>query len=81
VIVQGHMLANALLCPDLQNASPTYKGLTFYLDTPLLIQRLGVEGDAKKAAIEKLIGLLGRLGGNGIRLRSSIVVEKIFLLS
>lgn len=44
VLVQGHMLANALLCPDLQDAPRTYKGVTFFLDTPLLVQRLGFEG-------------------------------------
>lgn len=62
VVVQGHMLANALLCPDLQSAPKTYKGVTFYLDTPLLIRRLGLEGEPKKAAAENLIGLLRNLG-------------------
>lgn len=62
IVVQGHMLANALLCPDLQNAPKTYKGITFYLDTPLLVQRLGLEGQPKKRAIEELIRLLDNLG-------------------
>jgi len=62
VVVQGHMLANALLCPDLQNAPKTYKGVTFYLDTPLLVRRLGLEGEPKKTAVENLIGLLHNLG-------------------
>ena len=62
VVVQGHMLANALLCPDLQFASKTYKGVTFYLDTPVVVRRLGLEGDAKKAATTKLIELLRKLG-------------------
>ncbi len=62
ILVQGHMLANALLCPDLQNAPKTYKGATFYLDTPLLVQRLGLEGEPKKRATEELIRLLGNLG-------------------
>lgn len=63
VVVQGHMLANALLCPDLHNAPKTYKGVTFYLDTPLLIQRLGLEGEPRKRAAEELIGLVRNLGG------------------
>ena len=50
MLVQGHMLANALLCPDLQNVSATYRELTFYLDVPLLVQRLGLEGDSKQNA-------------------------------
>jgi len=62
IMVQGHMLANALLCPDLQNAPKSYKGVTFYLDTPLLVRRLGLEGKSKEAASENLIGLLHNLG-------------------
>lgn len=64
IVVQGHMLANALLCPDLQSAPKTYKGVTFYLDTPLLVRRLGLEGEPRKAAIENLIGLLHNLGAS-----------------
>ena len=63
ILVQGHMLANALLCPDLPTVSQTYRGVTFYLDTPLLVHTLGVEGEAKKAATCELIDLLIRLGG------------------
>lgn len=63
VLVQGHMLANALLCPDLRNAPKTYKDVTFYLDTPLLIRRIGLEGEPRKAAVENLISLLHNLGG------------------
>lgn len=62
VLVKGHMLANALLCPDLQQAPKTYKGVTFYLDTPLLVRQIGLEGDAKQAANENLIALLRNLG-------------------
>ncbi len=63
VLVQGHMLANALMCPDLQNVSGTFRNVTFYFDTPLLIQRLGHEGDAKLAAISELISLVRNLDG------------------
>lgn len=63
VVLQGHMLANALLCPDLQNAPKTYKGMVFYLDTPLLVRLLGAEGEAKRAATENLVKLLQNLGG------------------
>lgn len=62
IVVEGHMLANALLCPDLQQAPKTYKGVTFYFDTPLLVRAIGLEGDAKKAAVETLIALLHNLG-------------------
>lgn len=63
VVVQGHMLANALLCPDLHEAPKSYERVTFYLDTPLIVQRLGLEGDAKQVAISELISLLIALGG------------------
>ena len=63
ILVQGHMLANALLCPDLQNAPASYKNVTFYLDTPLLVRRLGLENRPKEDAICALIDLLINLGG------------------
>ncbi len=62
VVVTGHMLANALLCPDLRKAPQSYNGVTFYFDTPLLIRRLGLEGHAKEDAIKNLITLLRKLG-------------------
>ena len=64
IVVQGHMLANALLCPDLQNVPKSYNGVTFYLDTPLLVCLLGLDGDAKKDSISELINLLISLGGS-----------------
>ena len=63
VLVQGHMLANALTCPDLINSPRTYRNMTFYLDTPLLVRRLGSEGEAKQAAVSELIALLKKLEG------------------
>jgi hypothetical protein len=62
IMLQGHMLANALLCPDLDRAPRTYKGVTFYLDTPLLVRILGVEGEHRKEAAANLIRLLHHLG-------------------
>jgi hypothetical protein len=62
IMLQGHMLANALLCPDLDRAPKTYKGVTFYLDTPLLVRILGVEGGPRKDATANLIRLLLHLG-------------------
>jgi len=62
VVVKGHMLANALLCPDLENAPKSYKGVTFYLDTPLLVRQLGLEGEPKRAAVNSVIDLLHNLG-------------------
>ena len=64
VLVQGHMLGNALTCPDLINAPKTYRNMTFYLDTPLLVRRLGSEGEVKQAAVSELIDLLKKLEGS-----------------
>ena len=63
VLVQGHMLANALLCPDLKTAPKSYKGVTFYMDTPILVRRLGAEGRIRQVAIRELIALLKQLDG------------------
>jgi len=64
IVVQGHMLANALLCPDIQSAPQSYNGVTFYLDTPLLVRLLGLEGSIKADSIRDLVELLLTLGGN-----------------
>jgi len=61
LLLKGHMIANAILCPDLQDVKNNYKNLTFYLDTPLVIQLLGFEGIFKKEAIEELVKLLKKL--------------------
>ena len=63
VMVQGYMLANALLCPDLQESPKTFQGVTFFFDTPLLIEGLGLDGDFKRNASVELISLLSNLGG------------------
>ena len=63
LLVEGHMLANALLCPDLQSVSKVYKKVTLYFDTRLLLQYLGLEGDAKKQVIDELIELINNLKG------------------
>ena len=64
ILVQGHMLANALLCPDLVNAPKTFKDVIFYLDTPLLLRWLGLEGKIKQDAVEELAQLVKKLGGS-----------------
>lgn len=66
ILLQGHMLANALLCPDLQNAPKTYRGMTFFFDTPLLIRLLGLEGEMQQGAMRELISLLNKLGASTV---------------
>ncbi|MES1195485.1 MAG: hypothetical protein ABUL58_00880 [Steroidobacter sp.] len=62
-LVHGHMIANALLCPDLHSVSKTYKDVVFYFDTPLLIELLGLEGDQEQQAIKEVIALVKHLQG------------------
>ena len=64
VLVKGHMLANALMCPDIDNASKTYENVTFYLDTPLLVHWLGLESESEKAAARDLVDIVRELGGD-----------------
>ena len=63
VLVKGNICANALLCPDLESFSSLYKDTYFYLDTRLLLQVLGLEGEFAKQAIDELISLLLNLKG------------------
>ena len=62
IMLQGHMLANALLCPDLSQAPKTYKNVSFFFDTPILASILGVQGVHRKDAAGALIRLLLHLG-------------------
>ena len=63
VLVKGHMLANALMCPDLEDAPKSYEDVTFYLDTPLLVHWLGLESEQEKTAARDLVELVKVLGG------------------
>lgn len=48
VLVKGHMLANALMCPDLESLRSTFRKTTFYLDTPFIMRILGLEGQERQ---------------------------------
>ena len=63
VVVKGHMLANALLCPDHKGVVKNYGKVTFFLDTPFLVDLLGHQGDENRAAAAELFNLLLRLEG------------------
>ena len=62
-IVQGHMLANALVRSDLSHTLSNYKRVSFFFDTPLLIQAIGAEGAVKQSAVIELINILLKLHG------------------
>ena len=63
ILVKGHMLANALTCPDLEDAPKSYEDVTFYLDTPLLVHWLGLESEQEETATRELLDLVHKLGG------------------
>lgn len=63
VLVKGHMLANALMCPDLEDAPESYDDVTFYLDTPLLVHWLRLESEQEETATRDLVELVRVLGG------------------
>lgn len=64
VVVQGHMLANGILCPDLQKSPKTFRDIKFFIDTPLMIPFLNLEGEIKRDAAANLFILLRKLGGH-----------------
>jgi hypothetical protein len=63
LLVKGHMLANALTCPDLETVQKKFRDVLFFLDTPIVLDLLGLHGrEELKAAIE-LLTAVTRLGG------------------
>jgi len=63
-IVKGHMLANALILPDLGNARRRFRHTSVYFDTPLILRALGYEGHARQAACTELFDLLKEVGAD-----------------
>jgi hypothetical protein len=64
VLVKGHMLANALICPDLESLQRKFGDVTFYLDTPFILRLVRAQGEPLYAASIELLDLLKRLRAN-----------------
>jgi hypothetical protein len=64
VLVKGQMYANALTCPDLQSLDKKFRTLTCYLDTPVILDLLGLHGKAFEAATKELVELVTDLTGS-----------------
>lgn len=64
VLVKGLMYSNALLCPDLESLEKKFQDLTFYLDTPLLLNLIGLQGKDARRSADELVGLLKKLKGS-----------------
>lgn len=63
VLVKGQMYANALTCPDLQSLQKKFDRVTFYLDTALVLNLLGLQGQGARQAAQELTTLLLELRG------------------
>ena len=62
LIVRGCMLATAVYLPDPNERSRKITDLDIYFDTPLLVNLLGLHGEARRQATVELIDLLHGLG-------------------
>lgn len=62
MIVRGCMLATALYLPDPNDRARAVTDLTVYVDTPVLIDILGLTDDARHEAARELVKLLQDLG-------------------
>jgi hypothetical protein len=63
VLVKGQMYANALTCPDLESLEKKFDRVTFFLDTPLVLNLLGLQGEGLSQAANELVGLILELKG------------------
>ena len=61
-IAQGSMLAQAVFLPEPSDRPPRFRGTAIYLDTTLLVNALGYNGDTRREPCEELLKLLHRAG-------------------
>ncbi|RYZ67495.1 MAG: hypothetical protein EOP09_10945, partial [Proteobacteria bacterium] len=62
-LVESHILANALLCPDLKNKGTGYNGVVFVLDTRLLLKAFDLEASIDTENTRTLLETVRRLKG------------------
>jgi len=62
ILVKAHMLANALICPDLESFSKKFKKVVFYFDTPILLNLLQLHGESEYKTSMELLQILQNLG-------------------
>ena len=63
VLVQSHILANALMCPDLKDTTRGFNNVHFLLDTRLLIKSLDLESQYDTDNTRTLFAAIRRLKG------------------
>lgn len=64
IILKGYMLSNALYCSDLASLQKKFSSVIFYLDTPVIISLLNLQGSEKCRIETELLELVRHLNGN-----------------
>lgn len=63
VLVQSHILANALMCPDLQVTNRGFKGVHFFVDTRFMLKALDLESEFDTNSARSLLAAIRKLNG------------------
>lgn len=63
VLVQSHILANALMCPDLEKSPKGFKGVHFFADTRFLLKALDLESTYDTDNARQLLSAIRTLKG------------------
>lgn len=62
-IVKSQMLSVAIFCKDMEDSPEKFSGVTFYLDTRIVLNALGLHGPVCEDAFKELFSLVSSLGG------------------
>lgn len=63
-LFESVLLANAFTSPDADLATSTFRDVTFYVDTPMVLSLLGFHGPHEKQKCDELFGLIRALNGS-----------------
>ena len=71
-MLEGFILQNALMLKDISSANRKFKDLCVFLDTRLVLQVLGYQGEASRVATTQMIAMLKRTGARVAVLEATI---------
>ena len=63
-MLEGFILQNALLLKDINSANRKFTNLSIFLDTRLVLQALGYQGETSRVAATQMIAMLKRTGAH-----------------
>lgn len=63
VLVQSHILSNALMCPDLEKTNRGFNGVHFIVDTRFMIKALDLESSVDSENAKTLLAAIRKLKG------------------